>query len=44
MTKMIAREQIEKVRNALTDMEKPVKEKFSRKETVIQLSRTIKAL
>lgn len=44
MTKMIAREQIEKVRNALTDMEKPVKEKFSRKETVIQLSGTIKAL
>lgn len=44
MTKMIAREQIEKVKDSLGTMEKPQKEKFSRKEAVEQLRGTIRTL
>lgn len=44
MTKMIAREQIEKVRDSLSSMERPHKEKFNRKEAVEQLRGTIRAL
>lgn len=44
MAKLIYREQIEMIEIALSEMEKPKKEKYSRKEAVAQLSGTIKML